>query len=299
MLGFERAGVASRAGAKALDMLALAGIYLVLAFVAAFMFTALPDVGGAVVAVVVSPLVYFGWFVTFETVLQRTPGKAAFGLRVVGADGTPVRFQQALLRNLVGLVELVFLGGFIAIIVTLFSSSDQRVGDMVAGTLVVRERSARSMVAPARFSSPRSYEAYVSSLDVTAMTNRQYELVRAFLLRVHELRPMARGQLAVRLANPLAGVLSHSPPPGLHPEIFLACVAAAWQSAHGSAEQQWASDAWGWPHPGGWGPPVQAPGSWPGAPLDPGAHPGQWGPPHPGQQAAPTPGGEAAAARPS
>jgi hypothetical protein len=67
------------------------------------------------------------------------------------------------------------------------------------------------------------------------MTNQQYELVREFLLRVQDLRPMARGQLAVRLANPLAGVLSHAPPAGLHPEIFLACVAAAWQRSHGWA----------------------------------------------------------------
>lgn len=241
MLGFERAGVASRAGAKALDMLALAGIYLVGALAASVVLTEIPEVGGAVAAVLVSSLVYFGWFVTFETVTQRTPGKAAFGLRVLSADGTPVRFQQALLRALIGLVELFFLGGFIAIVVTLFSRADQRVGDMAAGTIVVRERSVNRMVIPARFPPPRGFEAYVGSLDVTAMTNRQYELVREFLLRVHDLRPLARGQLAVRLANPLAGVLSHTPPPGLHPEIFLACVAAAWQDAHA---ENYSGDPW-------------------------------------------------------
>lgn len=237
MLGFERAGVASRAGAKALDVAALGAIYAVLAMFAAVALQSVPEVGGAVAAVLVSSGVYFAWFVTFETLTQRTPGKAAFGLRVVSADGTPVRLQQALLRAVIGFFELFFLGGFIAILVTLFSREDQRAGDMAAGTLVVRERSVSRIVAPARFYPPMGYEAYVASLDVTAMTNSQYELVRAFLLRVPHLRPLARGQLAARLANPLAGLLSHTPPAGLHPETFLACVAAAWQRSH------WAPDA--------------------------------------------------------
>jgi hypothetical protein len=223
---------------------------------------------------------YFGWFVTFETLTQRTPGKAAFGLRVVSADGTPVRFQQALLRAVIGLIELFFLGGFIAIVATLFSRADQRAGDLAAGTLVVRERSAQRVVAPAQFHPPRGYEAYVASLDVAAMTNRQYELVREFLLRVRSLRPMARGQLAVRLANPLAGVLSHTPPPGLHPEVFLACVAAAWQRSHGAAVHNQVPAVWGPPRPQAWGqPPTNVPGS-PvglGVPPAPGARPaGPW-----------------------
>jgi hypothetical protein len=57
---------------------------------------------------------------------------------------------------LIGLVELIFLGGFIAILVTLFSRADQRAGDMAAGTLVVRERSVNRIVAPAQFSPLRA-----------------------------------------------------------------------------------------------------------------------------------------------
>lgn len=235
VLEFERAGVPSRILAIALDVLALGAIWLALTLIAVQLFGGIEDVFGAVLAVLFSLGVYLAWFCGFETLMQRTPGKAAFGLLVVAADGTPVRFQQAFLRALVGIVDFVLIPfGFVAVVASLLSPQDQRLGDMAAGTLVVRQRSASKLTAPAQFLPPPGHEAYVGSLDIGGMTAEQYELVRRFLLRAHQLTPMARVQLAVELANPLAEVLHHSPPPGLHPELFLVCVVAAWQQAHGT-----------------------------------------------------------------
>jgi uncharacterized RDD family membrane protein YckC len=234
VLDLERAGVASRTLAMALDVLALVVAWIVLALATALVF-GFDGAGAAVGYVLASAAIVFAWFVGFETLWRgRTPGKAALGLRVVGADGTPIRFQQAFLRATLGLVDFLLVPvGFVAVVSILLSPRDQRLGDMAAGTLVVRERSAQSYVAPAWFPPPPGFEGYAASLDITALDEDSYGLVRSYLLRMPELSPNARDHLAVRLANPLAVRMGHTPPRGVAPQAFLACVAAAWQRAHG------------------------------------------------------------------
>jgi uncharacterized RDD family membrane protein YckC len=236
VLDVERAGVASRLLAMALDLLAVGFVMVMLATLAAAVLAdRLDSIAGAIAAILLSLGIYFAWFCLFETILQRTPGKAALGLRVVSADGTPVRFQQAFLRTVLGLVDFFLVPiGFVAVITVLLSPRDQRLGDLAAGTLVVRERTVSGLLAPAVFPPPWGYEGYVASLDLGGMTSDQYGLVRNFLLRAHHLSPGARAHLAVRLANPLSQLLRHKPPSNLHPELFLVCVAAAWQRAHGT-----------------------------------------------------------------
>jgi uncharacterized RDD family membrane protein YckC len=235
VLDIERAGVASRVLALTIDLVALAVLWY---FLAVGLLTALGDqegVAGAIVAILTSIGLYLAWFCGFETWLQRTPGKAALGLRVVSLDGTPVRFIQTFLRALIGVFEFIVIPiGFVAVGTSLLSPLDQRLGDIAAGTLVVRNRTAVRFLAPASFPIPYGFEGYVTSLDLGAMTADQYGLLRTFLLRAHHLTPLARSQMAVRLANPMSRVLRHTPPPGLHPETFLVCVVAAWQRTHGA-----------------------------------------------------------------
>src|SRR5690606_398568 len=157
----------------------------------------------------------------------RTPGKAALGLRVVSSDGTPVRFQQAFLRAVMGLVDFLLVPpGVVATLVVLLSPRDQRLGDVAAGTLVVRERSASHQVVPARFAVPWGYEGFAGSLDVRSLDARTYELIRSYLLRVPHLSPTARDHLAIRLANPVAQRMGVKPPRSMHPHVFLTAVAA-------------------------------------------------------------------------
>jgi uncharacterized RDD family membrane protein YckC len=236
ILDLERAGVASRTLAFAVDILALAAVLAVLAFVTVQAVGGVEGLGGALAAGLGGAGVLVIWFCTWETFWRgRTPGKAALGLRAVSLDGTPIRFQQAFVRAAVGLVDIFIPPvGFTAVVSSLLSPRDQRLGDMAAGTLVVRERSAQSRVVPAWFSPPPGYEAYVASLDVSALDDDAYGLVRTYLLRYGELTPGAREHLALRLANPLAVRIDHTPPRWLHPYMFLVCLAAAWQRAHGA-----------------------------------------------------------------
>jgi uncharacterized RDD family membrane protein YckC len=272
VLDFERAGVASRAIAFLLDVLALAvlvGVLLLLVFQLSD--GDLDGTAGALVAILTSLAVVVAWFCGLETVWHgRTLGKAALGLRVVGTDGTTEGFQQAFLRAAVGLVDFFLIPiGFVAVVSALLSPRDQRLGDMAAGTLVVRERSAGTAVAPALFRPPYGWERYAGSLDVSAIGDEQYAVVRNFLLRVPQLTVGAREHLAVRIANPVAVRIGHTPPAYVHPQAFLECVAAQWQRTHapspGGVPQYGMAETYGSPPPD-WSAPVP-PGGWYGAPV--------------------------------
>jgi uncharacterized RDD family membrane protein YckC len=234
VLDFERAGVASRTIAALLDALALGAVVVVVILLVDATVGLEGGTGAAIAAVVASLGAVIAWFCGFETLWRgRTLGKAAMGLRVVSTDGTTIRFQQAFLRAAVGIVDFLLVPiGFVAVVTVLLSPRDQRLGDMAAGTIVVRERSAASLVAPAWFAPPAGWERYAASLDVTAIDEARYGLIRSYLLRVPKLAAGARDHLAVRLANPVAVRMGHTPPSYVHPHLFLLCVAAEWQRTH-------------------------------------------------------------------
>ena len=114
------------------------------ALLAITFFLAAADVGdddaSAAIALVVFVGVIVGYPLLFETLTNgRTPGKMALGLRVVRDDGGAGRFRHALVRALVGVIEIWTLP-FVAILSSLASTKGKRVGDYLAGTVVVRER---------------------------------------------------------------------------------------------------------------------------------------------------------------
>jgi uncharacterized RDD family membrane protein YckC len=235
VLEFETAGVASRGIGFILDLL-LQGVVLLIILVGLGITLGNASGGETVFIIAVLLLgfvVLFGYPAVMETFWNgRTLGHAVMGLRVVTREGAPTRFRHAAIRSVFRVVEGIILFGAPAVLSMTFSPRDQRVGDLVAGTIVLRERSATRVPVPVSFPTPPGYEAYVASLDVSAVTPDQYAVVRSFLLRVGELSPVARAELAVHLANPLARRMNHSPPGYLPPELFLVCTAAAYQRRH-------------------------------------------------------------------
>ena len=167
-------------------------------------------VGGDVLAVVVSLIAFFLVLVGYPAVMEtfwngRTLGKAAMGLRVVTREGAPERFRHAAIRSMIGLVEIYLLLGIPAVISIVTSRRDQRLGDLVAGTLVLRQRAGRRAAPPVAFGVPWNWEAYVQGLDVSPITDEQYGVVRAVLLRLGELTPAARWQVTTEVATAVAG----------------------------------------------------------------------------------------------
>lgn len=232
VLEFETAGI----GARALAMLIDLAIQGTIAVAAAIALIALSSPGqsataGVVVALVLLTIVFLGYPIAFETLWRgRTPGKAAMGLRVVTTDGAPIRFRHAAVRGFLVLVDLYLTSAAGAVLSMLFSRDDQRLGDLAAGTLVLRERSGARPTRPVSFTVPPGYESYAATLDTAGLGGDDHVAVRAFLLRAPGLASDTRYSLAAQLATTVAARLHHRAPPGLHPEAFLACVAAMHQA---------------------------------------------------------------------
>jgi uncharacterized RDD family membrane protein YckC len=291
LLEFDTASAGSRTIAELIDLLVqlvtLVGVWTVAGIVAAS--SPLLETAATIAALVLTFLVLVGYPAGFEALWQgRTLGKAALGLRVVTREGGPIRFRHAAIRAMFGLVEIYAFLGSIAALSIILTRNDQRVGDLAAGTFVLRERRAASRAVAVSFMPPRGYEAYTASLDVTALTEEQYGVLRSFLLRAPQLTLPARYALSVRLAEPVTRLLHHTPPAGVGPEAFLACVAAAYQRRHGGPLPP---PPWRPPPPSPPSPPPAPPPPAPPPPPSPPPSPPAWRPPPPPASAPTVPPG--------
>jgi uncharacterized RDD family membrane protein YckC len=229
VLEFETAGVGSRMVARIIDSV-LQGLLLVALLLASAVVAAVAGSIGLAGVFVSLFAVVFIYPVAFETLWRgRTPGKAALGLRVVTVEGAPIRFRHAAIRAFLALIDIYLLSGAIGVVTMLASSRSQRLGDMVAGTVVLRERTGARMPTAVVFAVPPGYESYAASIDVNGLTASDYGAVRAFLLRAPSLEPARRYELARQIATPLLLRLRHTPPAWVGPEALLACVAAVYQ----------------------------------------------------------------------
>ena len=96
--------------------------------------------GGAVITAVCSA--HFAYFFVFEALWSRTPGKYLFGLRVCQLDGSRCTLMSAMLRTLLRIIEVnpILFGALPAGIVLLVTKRKQRLGDLLAGTVVISNK---------------------------------------------------------------------------------------------------------------------------------------------------------------
>jgi uncharacterized RDD family membrane protein YckC len=171
---------------------------------------------GLAVLFVVSFLINFGYDVLFETLASgRTPGKQWTGLRVVKVGGSSVGFMSSAVRNLLRFVDMLPSAYAIGLIAMLVTKRNQRIGDIAAGTVVVRERR-HTVPTPAPSISvattpPPSPVEDLGTWDVSAVTQEDLVTIRRFLERRHELEPGARAGLAADLANRLRSKVAGAP----------------------------------------------------------------------------------------
>ena len=180
---------------------------------------------GAAAFYVVSFFIWFGYDVLFETLASgRTPGKRWTGLRVVRMGGRPVGFVASAIRNMVRIVDFLPSLYLIGMIAAVSTKMNQRLGDLAAGTVVVRERP--TSVAPSAGPAPTdAEEAPLDTWDVSGITAEELAMIRRFLERRDELNPQARGHLAHELAERFRPRIVGAPP--LPPETFLERLSAA------------------------------------------------------------------------
>jgi uncharacterized RDD family membrane protein YckC len=249
LLDFEVAGLASRLCSRVIDGFVLLGCFWALGAGANILVPTVGATATAVVLLVGAIGLFFAYPVVTEARWQgRTVGRRVLGLRAVTNEGGPVRARHAVVRSLFQLVDIPLGLGVLA---GLLSAKTQRLGDLAAGTFVVREPKSGQVAGAVVFPTPMGFEWLVASLDVGGLGPRDYELVRSYLLRTQELTPAARAHLSDRLVDELSPLLRRRPPAMISPELFLACVAAAWQRRHGAPFVPA-----GWAPPPGWTPPA-------------------------------------------
>jgi uncharacterized RDD family membrane protein YckC len=167
------------------------------------------------VLIIVLFLLFAGYFAFFEWLWDgQTPGKRLMKLRVIREDGRPITLWEAIARNLLRIFDAI--PGFvipiysIGLIVVFLNSRDQRVGDMFAGTVVIRERTDEAPTFAETFSNPvadaafrrvqqrTAFDANISSVDVG-----EIEVIENFLRRRWDLTDRQRIWMAWRIALPI------------------------------------------------------------------------------------------------
>ncbi len=233
------AGLGSRMIAIIID----SAIQFVLFIALGFSFAGIGLEGVALAAAAAASffLLFWGYFFLFEGLWNgRTPGKRAQRIRVIRVDGQPAGWIQAALRNLVRIIDLLPMAYTLGALSILLTKRSQRLGDLTAGTIVVREQSA-----PAPSPLSLAPEAMVASgtLDTSALTETEYSLIRSFLERRAALVALSRDQLAAQLATMVRPKVGGTASWTASDEALLEAVAASYRSRSRS------TDIWELPPP--------------------------------------------------
>jgi uncharacterized RDD family membrane protein YckC len=164
------------------------------------------------VLIVILFLIVSGYFAFFEWIWSgQTPGKRWLKLRVIREDGRPVTFWEASVRNLLRSVDMMPAPFYSIGLISVFSSGrDQRVGDLIAGTVVVREREAEAPRFAQVFAAPvsdpalrRSFKPVDFIASLNEVTESEIEVVETFLRRRWDLSDAPRQWMAWRVSLPL------------------------------------------------------------------------------------------------
>lgn len=167
------------------------------------------------ILIIVIFLIFSGYFILFEWLWNgQTPGKRLLKLRVIREDGRPITIWEAIARNLLRIFDaipgFVFPVYSIGLISIFLNKRDQRIGDLFAGTVVVRERLDEAPTFAETFSNPVSDAAFRRvqkktdfQTNISLLTESEIEVVESFLRRRWDLTERQRLWMAWRIALPL------------------------------------------------------------------------------------------------
>lgn len=240
------AGIGSRFIAILVDTLILGAAVILLIFLAAFILPALNLLGpksaswGIGIFLLILFLLFWGYFALSEAFNNgRTLGKRVAKIRVIHQSGRGINFAEALARNLVRIID--YMPGFygVGIAAMFMSKRSQRLGDMVAGTLVVREReveapmwnesTSRTLTAAALApNSPIPPPHLCVALPAPALAKlspSDLEVLEGFFSRRLDMDLTTRSALANRIASALCAKSGLTVPPEISVETFLEAIA--------------------------------------------------------------------------
>jgi uncharacterized RDD family membrane protein YckC len=174
-------------------------------------------------------LVYIGYFIVFETLWRgQTPGKRYVKIRVIREDGRNVGIQQSILRSLLRPIDDLFFLGFLLVI---FSQQEKRLGDWVAGTILIQEGQAISnqkiTISPA---ATKLVDRLIETGKIAAITPDEFATIRKYLYRYSALDPNIRDGVSDRLSHQLLKRIElANKPPTIDSHLTIEAIYLAYQ----------------------------------------------------------------------
>ena len=219
------AGIGSRFLALAIDTLIQGVFYLITAIIFIFtlpvgssVFTFLPKLVGPALAVFILFAIYWGYFAIFEIVWKgQTPGKRYAGIRVIEESGRPINAYEAIGRNLMRAVDgLPGMYG-VGLIAMMCNRQSRRLGDFVAGTVVVHEKPTEEV----RPSWPVAQGRAETAPALAKVSAEELVLIETYLSRRWDLDQYVRVNTAVQIADRIKAKTGLQPQPNQHVDDFL------------------------------------------------------------------------------
>src|SRR5690242_21326471 len=214
---YDIAGIGSRFLAAIIDTLLIGIGEIILGVVIGVALSTTSQDGGSssassilsAIGAILAFLILWGYYIVFELVWNgQSPGKRAIGLRVVREGGRPITFISSAIRNLIRIVDFLPLFYGIGVVVMFVDRRARRLGDLTAGTLVVKERrgvTLESLTTPAivPLAQPGEPAQPPTLPNIHMLNDRDYNLIQEFLRRRGELGREARVRLGAQLASGL------------------------------------------------------------------------------------------------
>lgn len=214
-LQFQLAGLGSRTAAFIIDQLILmiVNILIVIAFFLFmngspdFMLMEINSLPLAITIILIF-LINWGYFFAFEFFSGgRTIGKKIIGIRVIQENGHSLTLLSSFIRNLLRIIDSLPANYFLGLLMIFFHSKHKRIGDLVAGTIVVHERKAK------RKKKLSAIEKEIEKRGLTkddliieewakkSLGSKEWDIIRAYCNRFLQLPLEERSQLTVQLAD--------------------------------------------------------------------------------------------------
>lgn len=215
-LQFQLAGLGSRAAAFIIDQLILMAVNLLIILILVLVNTGSPSTffffGMESYAIGVTIIIVFllnwGYFFAFEYFSGgRTLGKKALGLRVIQENGHSITLLSSFIRNLMRIVDSLPTGYFLGLMMIFFHSKHKRLGDIVAGTIVVHERKAKrgkKLTSVEKEISNRGISKELLSLDERTLLSfgpKDWKLISTYSQRFTQLSDSERSDLTRQIAE--------------------------------------------------------------------------------------------------
>jgi uncharacterized RDD family membrane protein YckC len=224
------AGIGSRFLGLAIDTLLQFALYVIGALAFAFAGIAgqgtaisrIPSAWGPAIFILFIFCVYWGYFAFFEILWKgQTPGKRLAKIRVIKESGRPINAYEAIARNLLRAIDgLPGMYG-VGIVCMMFNGQNRRIGDFVAGTVVVHDQRTDEV----RPDWNTAVEAALTNPQLAQVTSEELVLIETYLQRRFQLDLFVRNRTASQIASRITAKTGLQRDPNQSTDDFLEAVA--------------------------------------------------------------------------